>query len=221
MCLAVLTTGWHSQFSPHLVTTDQLSEWAHTIRAYPFSPVLFAGVYVAGSLILFPVTLMIVFTALVYPFYIGIPCALTGCLMSAILTYEIGAKTGKHTVRYIGGPKLNRLSRRLAHRGVLAVMIIRHIPVAPFTIINILAGASHIKRRDFLLGTLLGMLPSIVAVNLFTDHFLYTLDNPKGINVGINLILIIIFIATGWLIRKAVYKKRAASTVGRKTILSV
>ena len=38
------------------------------------------------------------------------------------------------------------------------VITLRIVPVAPFTVVNLVAGASHISFRDFALGTLLGML---------------------------------------------------------------
>ena len=45
--------------------------------------------------------------------------------------------------------------------------VVRNLPVAPFTIVNMVAGASHIKLGDFLLGTALGMAPGIVAIMVF------------------------------------------------------
>ena len=36
------------------------------------------------------------------------------------------------------------------------------LPIAPFSIVNVVAGASHIRWSDFLLGTVIGLLPGII-----------------------------------------------------------
>lgn len=52
------------------------------------------------------------------------------------------------------------------------------IPVAPFTNVNIVADASHIRLRDFLLGTILEMGPGIFALSLFTHQPENTAHDP-------------------------------------------
>jgi len=52
----------------------------------------------------------------------------------------------------------------MAKQGILTVAMIRNIPVAPFTIVNLIAGASHIRLKDYLIGTALGMLPGRLGV---------------------------------------------------------
>jgi uncharacterized membrane protein YdjX (TVP38/TMEM64 family) len=42
--------------------------------------------------------------------------------------------------------------------------MIRMVPIAPFSIVNVVAGASKLSLRDYLLGTALGMLPGIVVM---------------------------------------------------------
>ncbi|MGN5480121.1 TVP38/TMEM64 family protein [Cupriavidus basilensis] len=58
-----------------------------------------------------------------------------------------------------GGRRLNRLSQRVGQHGVLAMVALRLVPVAPFTLVNLVVGASRIRLRDCLLGTAIGMSP--------------------------------------------------------------
>ena len=51
------------------------------------------------------------------------------------------------------GPRLNRIRRGIVRRGVLAVAAVRLVPIAPFTVVNLVAGASRIPLLDFVLGT--------------------------------------------------------------------
>jgi phospholipase D1/2 len=85
-------------------------------------------------------------------------------------------------VRKVAGEKLNHISRQMAKKGILTVAVIRNIPVAPFTMINLIAGASHIRLKDYLLGTALGMTPGILAITIFADRILHTIMHPDWIN---------------------------------------
>ena len=45
--------------------------------------------------------------------------------------------------------------------------VVRVLPIAPFTIVNMVAGSTHISARDFLIGTAIGMGPGILAIMIF------------------------------------------------------
>ena len=63
------------------------------------------------------------------------------------------------------GPRLNRVRRGIVKRGVLAVAAVRLVPVAPFTLVNLVAGASRIRFSDYLLGTIIGMAPGLILMS--------------------------------------------------------
>jgi uncharacterized membrane protein YdjX (TVP38/TMEM64 family) len=73
----------------------------------------------------------------------------------------------------------------MARKGVLSVAVIRNIPIAPYTIVNLIAGASHIKLKDFLIGTAVGMLPGVLSITLFTDRLLQAFRQPNWVNFGV------------------------------------
>jgi uncharacterized membrane protein YdjX (TVP38/TMEM64 family) len=93
-------------------------------------------------------------------------------MLSAWAGYGIGEITGRGAVERLAGSRLERLSRRLAQRGILAIITVRIVPVAPFAVLNLFAGASHLRLRDFLIGTLIGMLPGVVAMAIFAEGLL-------------------------------------------------
>ena len=51
--------------------------------------------------------------------------------------------------------------------------------VAPFTVVNLAAGASGIKLSDFLLGSLLGMAPGMVLLSFVGDRIVRALAEPS------------------------------------------
>jgi uncharacterized membrane protein YdjX (TVP38/TMEM64 family) len=58
------------------------------------------------------------------------------------------------------------------------MVIVRLLPLAPFTLTNLVAGASGIRIRDFTLGTALGMAPGILAITVFEAQLEDAIRNP-------------------------------------------
>ncbi|MFO7911697.1 MAG: VTT domain-containing protein [Desulfotignum sp.] len=177
-----LAAAWRWSPLAQWVTTENMAAWAGVIRSHPMSFVIVMAVYAAGGFLMVPVTLLVGVTAMVYDPVWAVLYALSGCLLSALSTFLAGAVAGKQMVRKVAGKKLNQISRQMAKKGILTVAVIRNIPVAPFTVINLIAGASHIRLKDYLLGTALGMLPGILAVTIFADRLLHTITHPDLIN---------------------------------------
>jgi phosphatidylserine/phosphatidylglycerophosphate/cardiolipin synthase-like enzyme/uncharacterized membrane protein YdjX (TVP38/TMEM64 family) len=211
LVLLALAAAWRWTPLSEWIDSENLAAWARAIRGNSISFLGVLGAYVVGGLIMVPITLLVGVTAMVFSPTWGALYALSGCLLNAWATYLIGSRLGKQTIRKLAGQRLNRLSRRMAKQGILTVAIIRNIPVAPFTIVNMIAGASHIRLKDYLVGTAIGMLPGILVITVFADRLLHTIQNPGWINALIAAALAAILIFGSWWI-----KKRLTGASGRK-----
>ena len=98
--------------------------------------------------------------------WIGALSATAGVLLSSLLLFMIGRLLGHKRLQAVLGTRALRVQHRIVGRGVVAVAMIRMVPIAPFTLVNVLAGASELRLSDFLIGTLLGMAPGIVTMAL-------------------------------------------------------
>jgi len=141
------------------------------------------GAYLIAGLLVIPVTILVGVTAIVFPPFTAFFYSLSGCVLNAILTYGIGAALGKVPLQNFAGRKLDRLSKRLARRGILSVMVIRNVPMAPYTLVNMLAGASRIEFKDYVVGTCIGMAPGIGVLTFFVDRLLKTIREPDWTNI--------------------------------------
>ena len=177
--LAVFALAWRLTPLHDWLAVDRLVGWGEELRGHPWSPLGVAAAYVAGGLVAFPLLLLIAVTAAVFGPVLGAFYAAGGAMLSATATFAIGRKLGRETVRKLAGHRINTLSRRLAQHGLLAVTFVRMLPIAPFSIVNIVAGASHVGWRDFLLGTLLGLIPGIAAMSVFVDRVVAAIREPS------------------------------------------
>jgi phosphatidylserine/phosphatidylglycerophosphate/cardiolipin synthase-like enzyme/uncharacterized membrane protein YdjX (TVP38/TMEM64 family) len=164
--LLVLALIWH--FTPLATWTDPktLHGVLQSLANSPWGAFAVIGAFLVGGLTLFPVTLLIAATAAAFGPLLGFALSGTGALASAILGYLIGAKVGKQSLRDLLGPRLNRVRKHVRRKGLIAVASIRLLPIAPFTVVNLAAGASDIRLFDFVLGTALGLMPGLITLAL-------------------------------------------------------
>jgi len=140
---------------------------------------------VIGGLVAFPVTILIAATAAAFGPLSGFCYAAAGTLASALVTYAAGARLGKETVNLLAGPRVNRVRRRIARQGVIAIAVIRLIPIAPFTVVNLVAGASAIRLRDYLIGTALGMAPGMLVMSALGHQIVRMLTEPTLVELAL------------------------------------
>ena len=195
LILLALAAAWRWSPLAEWATRENLAAWGGKIKEQPLSFLIVLGGYIAGGFLMVPVTLLVGVTAMVFDPVMGALYALSGCLVSALSTFWAGAGLGKQMVRKVAGKKLNHISRQMARQGILTVALIRNIPVAPFSLVNLIAGASHIKLKDYLLGTAAGMLPGILVITIFADRLLHTIQHPGWVNGLIAAALAVVMIA--------------------------
>jgi phospholipase D1/2 len=193
--IAALAAMWRWGPLAAWVDRDTLVHTGAWMQTSAAAPLWILGAYVVASVTAIPILLLIVATALVFGPITAFVYALCGSLAGAAAGFGIGQMLGRQTIRRVAGARLNRLSRRLGQSGVLAVLAVRVIPVAPFTVVNFVAGASHIRLRDFLIGTTLGMTPGIAAVSIFSDRLLAALQTPSPSTIATLLVIAVVIVA--------------------------
>jgi uncharacterized membrane protein YdjX (TVP38/TMEM64 family) len=82
---------------------------------------------------------------------------ITACAQFLLARHVVGER-----VRQRLGHSFVRISELLERRGVIAVAAARVLP-GPFSELNMLAGLTSLKLRDFMIGTILGCIPKALA----------------------------------------------------------
>lgn len=191
LAVIALTALWKWTPLNEWLTPENMRQWISTLNDNPFTPIIVITVFAIAGLIAIPLTLLVVTVAISFGAWPGSIYAIAGSLLSAILGYVVGQWLGRKSISEMAGSKLNRLSKRLANHGVMAIITVRIIPVAPFTVINLVAGASHIKFKDFLLGTLFGMLPGILAITVFANSLMRVVQQPQPIEIAVFVLVVL------------------------------
>jgi phospholipase D1/2 len=208
LLLFAIAASWRWTPLSDWLSSERLATGIIAFKTHSLAPLAVWGGFIIGSLLMVPITLLVGATVIAFAPFLGSLYALVGCFLSSLVTYALGAWIGKDTVRSLAGPKLNFLSKKLSKQGLVTIVIVRNLPIAPFTIVNLVAGASRVKFKDFLLGTVLGMTPGIVAISIFADRLVAAVKEPNWGSI-ITVVAIATALAVGsWRIQKRLSKDR-------------
>lgn len=113
----------------------------------------------------------------------GIPrlvfCAIGGVLLGfwwGLIVTTLGTLLGYYAVFVFvrwGGrdwvlhrwPKLKKFAEAIHDHGVIGIVLVRQLPIHG-TLTNLCLGLSHVRHRQFLIGTAIGLLPEAIPVTL-------------------------------------------------------
>ena len=206
--LALLALTWRWTPLRESLNLPALISLARSLDALPFTPVVVVIAYVVAGLLMVPVMLLIAVTGIVFGPVRGFLFATGGVLLSAAVSYGLGHWLGRDTVRRLLGKRINRLSQRIARRGILAIAVVRMLPAAPFTIVNIVAGASHIRLLDYMIGTALGMMPGIALTVTFVHHLAEAVHNPTVVTVAVLGTVVVLMIGLAISLQRLLRRKQ-------------
>ncbi|MHB8759085.1 MAG: TVP38/TMEM64 family protein [Thiobacillus sp.] len=201
------------------VTPTAVAGWADLLAAEPAGPLIVIGAYTLATLTMFPRPLITLAAVLAYGALQGFVYAMAGMLTAAMVTYYGGRALSRDTVRRVAGARLNRLSRELRRRGLLSVVAVRLVPIAPFVVVNMVAGAARIRVDHYFMGTALGILPGALVATIFGGQLHAALRDPSSINyalvgVVIAAALVAFFALRRWLRRRLAADGKASADVG-------
>jgi phospholipase D1/2 len=182
------------QYAP-FANPQAVREALVSIASYELAPAIVVVTFIVAGFVMFPVTVLIAATAATFGPWLGFSYAAVGALASALATYAVGAAIGKRTLRDFLGPRLNRIRRQAAKRGVITMAALRMVPIAPFTVVNLVAGASSIPVFDYMAGTLLGMLPGLIMISAVGHQFARILTAPSATDFAWLAVAVIAWVA--------------------------
>lgn len=207
VALAGLALAWRMTSLSDYTDIGYVASFISMHSQSAWAPLLAVAFFVLGGLIVFPVIVMIAATAAALGPWMGAFSATAGVLASSFVLFMIGRFLGHRRLQSVLGARALRVQNRIVGKGIVAVAMIRMVPVAPFSLVNVLAGASQLRLSDFLIGTALGMAPGIVTMAAlgaqiadFAKNASWSNAVPLGLTIllWIAVCLVVQFVVTWW-----------------------
>lgn len=161
-----------------LPTAEELR--VHVRGAGASAPVVFVALCALGTAAFFPKPVLAAVAGLLFGVLPGLVLAVAGCTAGALISFGVARGLGRAAVAArIGDGRLRVLDEVFATRGVSATLVLRLLPLVPFTASNFGAGVTAVPLRSFAVGTALGLVPSTLLAAVLGDA-LRDLGSPRS-----------------------------------------
>jgi uncharacterized membrane protein YdjX (TVP38/TMEM64 family) len=209
IALAVIagSMGWFSR--------AHLEDWRGWIAGFGgWGPVVFVGVTAAAVAVGVPRTFFATAGGALFGFVSGALLSQFGSLIGSVITFVVGRALGRRTVgpwvtaRF---PRSRAVFDTVKRHGFAANVLLRWAPVGHSFTTSLLMAVSHVKSRDFVLGTFVGLLPYSVICALLGSA-------AKGEDTVMRIAsavggVVVLTVFVGWWVRRR-RRTRAAHSAG-------
>jgi uncharacterized membrane protein YdjX (TVP38/TMEM64 family) len=127
------------------------------------APVVFVGLYALVTLAPVPKNVLSAVAGLLFGLVEGVLLVHLAAMLGALVAFSLGRLLGRAAVERFTSARVQEVDALIARRGLMAVVMVRLVPIVPFTAINYTAGLTGVRLRDYTLGTAVGIIPGTVA----------------------------------------------------------
>lgn len=131
------------------------------IRGLGVSGVLIVlGLAVAHAVVWYPTEILNAATGYVYGFWGAMGLMMVGWTINAVLAYWIGEHAARPVFwRLVGHERFERLEAIAERGGTTMLLAMRLIPVVPFSLFSVVAGAARVRFWRFVWTSIVGYIP--------------------------------------------------------------
>ncbi|MFQ5962737.1 MAG: TVP38/TMEM64 family protein [Candidatus Scalinduaceae bacterium] len=180
---------------------DTLLSILAQLREHWWGPIGFILIYGIGCVIALPGSLLTLCGGAIFGVAWGTLYNILASNLGATLAFLMARYFGREFVSRFMKGRIESFDEKVASNGFRFIFTLRLIPLIPFNGLNLGSGLSRIKYRDYLLGSVLGMIPGTFIYTYFADALL---DGVTGsgkraftnLIVASSLLILISFVPT-------------------------
>jgi uncharacterized membrane protein YdjX (TVP38/TMEM64 family) len=129
------------------------------------------------TIVWYPAEILDAAAGFVYGFGPALPLVMAGWVTSGLIAYYIGRHAGRPLLYKLAGEeRFLRAERGIARGGASFLLACRLVPIVPFSLISIVAGAARVPVTRFAWTTAVGYLP-------LTAYFVYLGSRLEGFSI--------------------------------------
>lgn len=185
--IAALALVWKVTPLAHYATPENVIPLLEQVRNTPWAVPLAMLIYTVGTLAFFPHMAMTGIIVIVFSPIQAFSIAMFGSLVSGSIGYWAGRKLGLKSMRALIGETAEKISIYAKRGGIVGITLLRLLPIAPYTAVNLALGMLEISFFTFLSGTFLGTLPGTVIAAFLGESMLELWQNPDMEHLGVIL----------------------------------
>jgi uncharacterized membrane protein YdjX (TVP38/TMEM64 family) len=147
------------------------------------------------SIIFYPAEILDAAAGFVWGFWLGLVLVMAGWVANAYVAWEIGRHGARPVLyRLIGRDRFLGIEAAIERGGAFLLLAMRLIPIVPFSLFTVVAGAAHVPLGRLMWTTAIGYIP-ITALFVYLGTQLEELSPTDPILIGGGILLIAVVYA--------------------------
>lgn len=130
------------------------------------APMVYVAVYVIATFVFVPGAPLTIAGGALFGSVFGTLYTVIGATIGASLAFLLSRFLGRDFVGALEGERFKKLAEydeTIEKNGFGAVLFLRFVPLVPFNGLNFALGLTKVKFRDYVLGTIFGIIPGTFA----------------------------------------------------------
>jgi uncharacterized membrane protein YdjX (TVP38/TMEM64 family) len=165
MCLlllvvvCLLATGW-AMWALGEIDLNQLQRWLDTWGIW--APIAYIAIYAIATVMILPSTALNLAGGALFGPWLGTFWTSLAAILAAIAAFAFTRTVGREAVAKRLAGRWQTMDAEVKRGGCFYMFAIRLIPVMPYGLVNFAAGLTSVSFKDYVVGTTLGTVPSVL-----------------------------------------------------------
>ncbi|MEH2423567.1 MAG: TVP38/TMEM64 family protein [Nostoc sp.] len=158
-----------------------------------WAPIIYVALYVVATMLVLPSTVLNLTGGAIFGPWLGTFWTSVGAVIAAIIAFVFTRTIGRKTVANRLAGRWQAMDAEVRRGGLFYMFAIRLVPIMPYGLVNFVAGLTSISFKDYVLGTTLGTVPSVLPFVLLGSSGLKAVNGdflPLLLALGLSGILV-------------------------------
>lgn len=191
------------------IEPTQLQAWLKS--AGNWAPIMYIGLYVVATILILPSTALNLTGGAIFGPWLGTAWTSVAAIIAAIVAFAFTRTVGRETVAKRLAGRWQAMDAEVRRGGLFYMFAIRLVPIMPYGLVNFAAGLTSVSFKDYVLGTSLGTVPSVLPFVLLGSYGLKALTTGDVLPlVGALALTGILVAGSTWYRRRRTFPSKAA-----------
>lgn len=146
-------------------------------RAGIWGPIYYILAYVIATLLVLPSTALNLTGGGLFGPWLGTLWTSLAAIIAAVVAFYCSRTIGREPIAKRLAGRWQKMDAEVKRGGLFYMFAIRLVPIMPYGLVNFAAGLTSIRFRDFLIGTILGTVPSVLPFVLLGSSSVQALNS--------------------------------------------
>lgn len=189
------------------IEPTQIQAWLKSVGIW--APIAYIALYVVATVLVLPSTALNLTGGAIFGPWLGTVWTSLGAIIAAIVAFAFTRTVGREAIAKRLAGRWQAMDAQMRQGGLFYMFAIRLVPIMPYGLVNFAAGLTSISFKDYLLGTVIGTVPSVLPFVLLGSSGL------KAFTTGDVLPLVGALALTGILVGGSTWYRRRRPSVAK------